>query len=552
MVTEEAESNKRQKEGCIINCLPSDLIEQVFFRLPVSTLLTCTGVCKQWKKFIRDPRFITSHLQHAPRYALLFFPQESISCNPYPSDAILIDEAWSHSTHAVPVIGPDDFLFGSCNGLLGLYTKMSTIKIANFATGQCLHLEKPIKNLKGDHFSLYSFGFHPVTKQYKVAHFLGDSIEGHSQNNDKFSIIQVYTLGDESWKDIRTPEALSLKCVRNSGVVNLDGTIYWLTEDIIASWKYAIMSFDLGDESFKRIQLPATLEDCAHDGPPIYWIREIDRKICLVTIQSSHYLTRRLHGNLLIWTLDDKMGQRWSQKYNIQYSPSPDYILGPNLVHRDKIMLQHRDCKLYSYELLGDDSETKMCKVTKLLDFRPHKPENMKSYICVKSLVSLDEYKKAGIVRIPRQREGWKLKRWEAWEHKLRNKEEMWNNIYELEHGRMEFSQTMALRLKLLLPRIPDEVTRQQTSLKISQIIPYFPDQQARSLRRLNCVDQKRDFDDLDARMDKYKDICEAISQTMDIIFSTLQSCIQVQMGTSCSNAGIISQNHGDNEDMET
>lgn len=114
-----------------------------------------------------------------------------------------------------------------------------------------------------------------------------------------------------------------------------------------------------------------------------------------------------------------------------------------------------------------------------------------------------------------------------------------------------EFSQTMALRLKLLLPRIPDEVTRQQTSLKISQIIPYFPDQ-ARSLRRLNCVDQKRDFDDLDARMDKYKDICEAISQTMDIIFSTLQSCIQVQMGTSCSNAGIISQNHGDNEDMET
>lgn len=270
----------------------------------------------------------------------------------------------------------------------------------------------------------------------------------------------------------------------------------------------------------------------------------------MVTIQSSHYLTRRLHGKLLIWTLDDKTGQRWSQKYNIQYSTY--YILGPNLVHRDKIMLQRRDCKLYSYELLGDDFETKLCKVMKLLDFRPHKPDNMKSYVCVKSLVSLDEYKKAGIVRIPRQREGWKLKRWEAWEHKRRNKEEMWNNIYELERERMEFSQNMALRLKLLLPRIPDEVTRQQTSLKISQIIPYFPDQKARSLRRLNFVEQKRDFDDLDARMDKYKDICEAISQTMDIIFSTLQSCIQVQMGTSCSNAGIISQNHGDNEDMET
>jgi hypothetical protein len=120
----------------------------------------------------------------------------------------------------VPVIGPDDFLCGSCNGLLCLYTKASTIKIANLATGECLHLDKPIKNLKGDHFSFYCFGFHPITKEYKVTHFLGEH-----QNNSRgtFNVIQVYMLGSDKWKDVRSSEDLSLSCVKNSGVVNTDG-----------------------------------------------------------------------------------------------------------------------------------------------------------------------------------------------------------------------------------------------------------------------------------------------------------------------------------------
>uniref|UniRef100_A0A0A9F5H6 F-box domain-containing protein n=1 Tax=Arundo donax TaxID=35708 RepID=A0A0A9F5H6_ARUDO len=174
MVSEEAKSKKRREEDCIINCLPSDLIERIFFRLPVRILLRCVEVCKQWYTFIRDPQFVTAHLKQAPRCALLFFPEESVLGKLFPSDAIIFDEAWSQSTLALPVIGPDDFLCGSCNGLLCLYTKTSTIKIANLVTGECLHLDKPVKSLKGDHFSFYCFGFHPVTKEYKVTHFLDE------------------------------------------------------------------------------------------------------------------------------------------------------------------------------------------------------------------------------------------------------------------------------------------------------------------------------------------------------------------------------------------
>jgi hypothetical protein len=92
------------------------------------------------------------------------------------------------------VIGPDEILCGSCNGLLCLYTDASTIKIANLATGACLHLDKPVKNLRGDHSSFYSFGFHPVTKEYKVAHFLHDHCP---YATGSLSAIQVYTLGNK-------------------------------------------------------------------------------------------------------------------------------------------------------------------------------------------------------------------------------------------------------------------------------------------------------------------------------------------------------------------
>jgi hypothetical protein len=220
MASEETKSKKKKEEECIINGLPSHLVERIFLRLSVSTLLRCTEVCKQWHKVIRDPQFITAHLEHAPRCALLFFPQESVQGKTYPSDAIVFDEGWSQSAVAVPVIGPDDFLCDSCNGLLCLYTKASTIKIANLATGECLHLDKPIKNLKGDHFSFYRFGFHPVTKEYKVTHFLG---EHQNTSQGTFNVIQVYTLGSDKWKDVRSSEDLSLSCVKNSGVVNTDG-----------------------------------------------------------------------------------------------------------------------------------------------------------------------------------------------------------------------------------------------------------------------------------------------------------------------------------------
>ncbi|VAI18712.1 unnamed protein product [Triticum turgidum subsp. durum] len=550
-MAEETKPKKQKDEEHIINRLPGELIERIFVKLPVSTLLRCTGVCKEWHKIIRDPQFVTSHLQNAPQCAFLFFPQESISGQLYPADAILIDETWSQSTCAVPVVGPGDSLCGSCNGLLCLYTKSSTLKIANLATGECLHLDKPVKNLRGDYFFLYNFGFHPVTKEYKIIHFLGDSVEGCPlHNNSRFRVVQVYTLGDDKWRDIKTPEALSLNCVKNSGAVNIGGTMYWLAEDMVASWQHAVMTFDLSEESFARIQLPATvLEGSAGDGPRRYWVREIDGKICIATAQTCSFQPRKLVGKLQIWTLENKTEQRWSQKYNIQYSP--DYIPGPNLVHRDKIILQRRDRNLYSYELLGDNSNTKLCKMAKLLDFRPHKPDNMQSYICVKSLIRLDVYKKAGIVRRPKQREVWELKKWEAWEHKLSENERIWTDTHQDEHEGAAHAQCYRTMINGVLPRILDDTIQLEIGMKINQIFPNIPDQQPRPLRRLNCVARKQDRENLFGRMENWNNIAKATRDARHSIFSMMVNAVLNQIGASSSDAGISSQNRSEGDDVK-
>jgi hypothetical protein len=49
MVSEKVSSKRQINEESFIYSLPGDLIEWVFLRLPVSTLLMCVGVCKPGK-----------------------------------------------------------------------------------------------------------------------------------------------------------------------------------------------------------------------------------------------------------------------------------------------------------------------------------------------------------------------------------------------------------------------------------------------------------------------------------------------------------------------
>ncbi|KAK3133621.1 hypothetical protein QOZ80_6AG0538880 [Eleusine coracana subsp. coracana] len=171
MVSEETKLKRLKEEECTINRLPHDCIERIFVGLPVSTLLKCSGVCKQWYKLIRDPHFIAGHLERAPRCALLFFPQESVSGKRYPSDVIIFDELQKNTK---------------------LYTSLMSIKTT---------LKEP---------------------------------------------------------------SMSFKFTR---LVVKNGE----------TWKHAVISFDLSEETFTRIQLPTAALGSSNSRR--YWISEIDGKV---------------------------------------------------------------------------------------------------------------------------------------------------------------------------------------------------------------------------------------------------------------------------------
>ncbi|TVU09948.1 hypothetical protein EJB05_43447, partial [Eragrostis curvula] len=505
------------KEACFINSLPRELIEQVFLRLPASNLLRCISVCKMWREIIRDSQFAMVHLQHAPSCTLLFSPKgATASKGSYPSDAIIFDEAWSPSTWAVPVIGPDDLICGSCNGLLCLHTPASTIKIANLATGEHLHLKKPTRFLKDDHFSFYRFGFHPATKGYKVIHFFQ---ERGLNATGRCDVIQVYTLGDEKWKDVASPQSLSLSCVTNSGVVIVDGTMYWLTEDSGANWQHVVMSFDLGEDTFMQIQLPAFgLEHGVFGAPHRFWVAEIEGKVCVSTAQS---LDRELICDLQVWALNKPADQRWIQIYNIQFSSL--FARGPHFVQGDKIVIQARDNSLYSYKLPGKKFEIELSKMDKLVNLSPRGQVDMQFYSYVKSIVPLDLYAKAAIVHSPKRKEGWRLKKWKSWEHGLSMIEKMWRIIHQEEHEMMEKTQLVAREATKVSQYFPDELIRQRVCIEIDQILQHLPvnsDQHTNPLRRLNWVEMWRNLEKLKAHIDISNDIIKAQLDIVKILES--------------------------------
>ncbi|KAE8785444.1 hypothetical protein D1007_40790 [Hordeum vulgare] len=141
----------------------------------------------------------------------------------------------------------------------------------------------------------------------------------------------------------------------------------------------------------------------------------------------------------------------------------------------------------------------------------------MQSYIYVESLVRLDVYKKGGIVRRPKKREGWKLKKWKSWEHELSRQDEMWSHIYQKEHDMTVFSQQTGIQLNHRVQSISDDGIRQQIGIRIDHIVPVFPN--------------------------------KAFDEEIWRIVRMTENAIQYQVGPSSSNDVISSQNHNDGED---
>jgi hypothetical protein len=80
----------------------------------------------------------------------------------------------------------------------------------------------------------------------------------------------------------------------------------------------------------------------------------------------------------------------------------------------------------------GKSFEIELNKMVKIFYLSHRSRSNIRFNIFVRSLVPLDVYRNAAIVRKPNHKEGWNSKKWQAWEHELCKREEISNNIHQL------------------------------------------------------------------------------------------------------------------------
>ena len=105
-----------RRENCKKNNseLPHELMFNIFFLLPVATLLRCKSVCKTWLSIISDPRFVKAHCIESQKR------QPSSVLEVASDDQLCID---NHETKTLFEM-PEEYLYGkspfvsSCNGLV--------------------------------------------------------------------------------------------------------------------------------------------------------------------------------------------------------------------------------------------------------------------------------------------------------------------------------------------------------------------------------------------------------------------------------------------------
>uniref|UniRef100_A0ACD5XT09 Uncharacterized protein n=2 Tax=Avena sativa TaxID=4498 RepID=A0ACD5XT09_AVESA len=411
--TDDVEQQRVENHAASISRITSDVLHEILLRLPISSLLGFLRTCHQWRDVIRDPCFVMGHADRAPEHLLLFLPRVDASAShktAAPGRLKLFDEKWSVSTWAASSMDPEDHLFASCNGLLCFY-RQYTLKIVNPVTGQCLHLSKPHGKLFRDLYYLYSFGFHPATGKYKLMYFHHEPRHGGRSSGQPFCFdsIQVYTLGEDRWREVTAPKQ---SCLVNLGVVNVDGAMYWIAEEEGTCCGVAVMRFDLKEETFVTLRPPplkaceATDRPC--DAPDLsYYVTEVDRTACLVTVPFNINAPRwrrynaEVSGRMDVWMLESPAEDRWFLKYSINLPPSaPRFIPQPCFVHGEKILLHSREGDAFCRDVQGEGMmQVEDCSEVSLLNFRPHRYYETQSYLYKETLVPLDVYAGAAIAR---------------------------------------------------------------------------------------------------------------------------------------------------------
>lgn len=245
-----------------IETLPREIVFDILSKLPISSLVQFKYVCRPWRVITQDPNLVDLYNSRTA---------EENPCLVFHCDFPIRNQLYFVDFHAdkdekqtvrriqTPFCSsmPEFDVIGSCHGLLCLSDSLYNdgLSVYNPFTRDYRELPRSIQYPNQE--VVFGFGFHPITKEYKVVKIIYYK-NGHRGLRNRFRIssseVQVLTLGSSTWRSLGKVSHDLHRWPAQQVLVH--GRLHWVTGPRRHRTGRNLVSFDLGDENFREVPKP--------------------------------------------------------------------------------------------------------------------------------------------------------------------------------------------------------------------------------------------------------------------------------------------------------
>ncbi|OMO64838.1 hypothetical protein COLO4_31811 [Corchorus olitorius] len=307
------------------NTFPENIILQILHKLPIKSLGRCLCVCKTWLSLIKNPSFISAHLNiSSNRNTGLFLVtvrKNYVGIGYFLDYFLQVDNQESSGEYTqLKYIRFDNYAFvGSCNGLhcLREYPNPNSFEYELIIWNPIIekYIRLPTPNYR-DHASAPSekdfsigFGYDSVRDDYKVLRITRELENGIS--------VDLYSLKKNQWQTIAPPDFVRNPNERAMVLVN--GVVHWVASDYGQQGReFWVLGFDLSNETFKRFVLPESLRISSLRSRIDLHVREHGSSISVIKVDG----TDSWYSRTQIWVMKEYgVAETWAKILSIEGGP---------------------------------------------------------------------------------------------------------------------------------------------------------------------------------------------------------------------------------------
>ncbi|KAK7263693.1 hypothetical protein RJT34_31287 [Clitoria ternatea] len=302
--------------------LTNELVLEILYRLPATTLVKCTSVCKRWYKIIKSHSFILSHLQRSLSQQPFLLVRQTAQ----PSTTLAPYSLCSYSHHTPPrlsivaklhysfpvLMGP---IGDVVNGVVCLCFFPSDIILWNPMIQKHFRLPKPNLPTSIALFtSFHGFGFDSKNKDFKLVRVVPMGMIRTSDAEVCPVAAELYSLNEGVWRFIDASYldvTLAIKYMRLSKQCFFNGCVYWVAYD-------SILMFFLETERLQKMKLPGELVASVVKGF-LLTMNVIKHRLAIIECFKTGDSVN-LNAACNIWMRSDSEEQ-WVKMYRVGFEP---------------------------------------------------------------------------------------------------------------------------------------------------------------------------------------------------------------------------------------